>query len=81
MNQESEKIIQHLNRIEGQVRGLQKMLQNERQCRDIIQQIIAVRSSLSSIGVQILNQNIQCHDTPEDRQKFTESISQLFKIT
>ena len=48
-NQESnEQIIKRLKRIEGQVRGLQSMLDDERECREIMQQLSAVSSAVKS---------------------------------
>jgi DNA-binding FrmR family transcriptional regulator len=48
-NQESkEKLIKRLRRIEGQVRGIQGMLDEERDCREIMQQLAAVSSAVKS---------------------------------
>jgi CsoR family transcriptional regulator, copper-sensing transcriptional repressor len=43
-----EKLLHRLNRIEGQVRGVQAMLQDERECREIMQQLIAIHSAMQS---------------------------------
>jgi len=43
-----EKLIQRLKRIEGQVRGVQAMLEQERDCREIMQQLTAVHSAIQS---------------------------------
>ena len=46
-NQEAkEKLIQRLRRIEGQARGVQGMLSEERECRDILQQLAALHSAI-----------------------------------
>ena len=42
-------IITRLKRIEGQVRGLQKMVEEERECRDILMQLSAVSSALRKV--------------------------------
>jgi len=48
-NSESkEKLIQRLKRIEGQVRGVQTMLNEERDCREIMQQLAAIHSAIQS---------------------------------
>lgn len=48
-NQETKtKLIKRLRRIEGQVRGLQSMLDEERNCREIMQQLSAVSSAVKS---------------------------------
>ncbi len=41
-----EKLVQRLKRIEGQVRGVQAMLDNERDCRQIMQQLAAIHSAV-----------------------------------
>jgi CsoR family transcriptional regulator, copper-sensing transcriptional repressor len=41
-----EKLIQRLRRIEGQVRGVQGMLDDERDCREIMQQLVAIHSAV-----------------------------------
>jgi DNA-binding FrmR family transcriptional regulator len=48
-NQETkEQLIKRLKRIEGQVRGIQSMLDEERDCREIMQQLSAVSSAVKS---------------------------------
>ena len=42
------KLIKRLRRIEGQIRGVQTMLDEERDCRDIMQQLTAIHSSIQS---------------------------------
>lgn len=44
------KLIQRLRRIEGQVRGVQGMLDEERDCHEIMQQLSAVRSAVQSVS-------------------------------
>jgi len=41
-------IIQRLARIEGQLRGVQKMITEERDCKAVVQQLIAIRSAVQS---------------------------------
>jgi len=52
MNIESQdtkiKLIKRLSRIEGQIRGVQTMLEEERDCREIMQQLSAVSSAVKS---------------------------------
>ena len=43
-----DKLIQRLKRIEGQVRGVQTMLEEERDCREIMQQLAAIHSAVQS---------------------------------
>ena len=48
-----------LNRIEGQVRGLQRMVEEEKYCVDILTQISAVRAALKSTGMLILKRHVE----------------------
>lgn len=48
-----------LNRISGQVNGVQKMLDEDRYCVDILNQIAAVRSALDSLGIELLTDHIE----------------------
>ena len=43
-----------LNRIEGQVRGVQKMLDDDRECQEIVQQLTAVRSAVHNARLQFM---------------------------
>jgi DNA-binding FrmR family transcriptional regulator len=54
-----EAIVKRLRRIEGQVRGLQKMVTDERECESIVTQLAAVRSAIDSVGALILNNYIK----------------------
>ena len=50
-----EVIVKRLKRIEGQIRGLQKMVAGERECESIVTQLAAVRSAIDSVGALVLN--------------------------
>ena len=44
-----------INRIAGQVTGIQKMVEDDRYCVDILTQIAAVRSALDALGVELFD--------------------------
>ena len=48
-----------LNRISGQVTGIQKMLDDDRYCVDVLHQIAAVRSALDSLGIELLTNHVE----------------------
>ena len=48
-------IVKRLRKIEGQIRGLQKMVIEERECESIITQLAAVRAAIDSAGALVLN--------------------------
>lgn len=47
-----------LHRIEGQVRGIERMVDDDRYCIDILTQIGAVKTALESLGFEILNDHV-----------------------
>jgi CsoR family transcriptional regulator, copper-sensing transcriptional repressor len=48
-----------LNRIAGQVAGVQKMVDDQRYCVDILTQLAAIRSALDAVGVELLTNHIE----------------------
>jgi DNA-binding FrmR family transcriptional regulator len=51
--------LSRLRRIEGQVRGLQKMIEDDRYCADILTQIAAVQEALRSVGTELLRNHLR----------------------
>ncbi len=54
-----EVIINRLKKIEGQTRGLQKMIEDGRDCESILTQLAAVRSATENVGALVLNNYIR----------------------
>jgi CsoR family transcriptional regulator, copper-sensing transcriptional repressor len=50
--------LQRLRRIEGQIRGIQRMLAEGRACEDVVTQLLAIRSGLDEVSLQILDLHI-----------------------
>lgn len=50
-----EMLVKRLRRIEGQVRGLQKMIENGRDCESIVTQLAAIRSAIEGVAALLLN--------------------------
>ncbi len=88
MNFEKEPTIKRLNRIEGQVRGIVRMIEEERYCIDVLQQMQAVKSALAKVEDAILKDHsatcvekaIASGDEAEQRKKFAELIDLLSKV-
>ena len=51
--------LKRLRRIEGQVRGLQKMVEDDRYCADIMIQIASVNEALRSVGKELMKNHLQ----------------------
>ncbi len=54
-----DEIVNRLKRIEGQIRGLQRLIEEERDCADIVQQLSAARKALDKVGFLILSHRMQ----------------------
>jgi len=50
-----EDILERLRKIEGQVRGLQRMVEEDRYCLEILTQIAAARAALDRVGLKVLD--------------------------
>ena len=78
-------VLKRLNRIEGQVRGLSRMVDEDRYCIDVVTQVSAVRAALRRAEEEILRDHvghcvehaIASGDKREQRKKITEIIDVL----
>lgn len=52
-----DEVTKRLNRLEGQVRGVTKMVQDDKYCIDILTQISAVQSALDKVALELLSQH------------------------
>ena len=56
---DKEALVKRLHRIEGQVRGIERMVEEERYCIDILTQISAVTTALESLAFRILDDHVK----------------------
>jgi DNA-binding FrmR family transcriptional regulator len=56
---DKEVLVKRLHRIEGQVRGIEKMVEDDRYCVDILTQISAVNTALESLAFKILDEHVR----------------------
>ena len=73
-----------LRRIEGQVRGLQRMIADDTYCIDVITQISSVQQALRAVAVGLLDQHLRhCvtyHDNPDEAvDEATAAIARLLR--
>ncbi len=57
--QDNDAVIKRLRRIEGQIKGIQRMISEEKFCGDVLIQVAAARSALNSVGGLILENYMQ----------------------
>lgn len=74
-----EKQLPSLKRIEGQVRGVTKMIEEKKYCIDILNQIKAVKNALSTVEGKIVRNHLQAcvKDALEDNTNFDNKVDEL----
>ena len=76
------KLLSRLSRIEGQVRGVARMIEQERYCIDVLDQIQAIKAALKKVEDEVLKSHsahcvadaIKSGDTKDAREKFDELV-------
>ncbi len=71
-----ESIINRLNRIEGQVRGIKSMIEKESPCNDVLNQVASIQSALNSVKKILFERHLRmCINQSEDSEnKFEELV-------
>ena len=85
--EDKQKILDRLARLEGQVRGVARMVEQDRYCIDIMSQTSAIRAALTAVDkILIKNHAMLCvesalasGDVAKQREKFTELVDLLEK--
>jgi DNA-binding FrmR family transcriptional regulator len=77
--------IRRLKSIEGHVRGIERMLEEDAYCIDVIRQVQAVQAALGKVSNLILDNHLNSclitavrGDDPEDRERVLKEISEVF---
>lgn len=67
-------VVTRLRRIEGQIRGLQRMIDEEQECRDIVTQLAAARGALDRVGFKLMSAAL----SDPDQQANLDELEKLF---
>jgi DNA-binding FrmR family transcriptional regulator len=79
-NLEYKTLMNRLNRIEGQVRGIKKMVENDVYCTDILTQVSAIQSALNAFNKELLTNHVKtCVVDDIKNGKEDEVIDELMK--
>jgi DNA-binding FrmR family transcriptional regulator len=75
-------LIARINRIEGQVRGLRKMVEDDRDCLDTLKQIAAASGAIRSLGMVVLENHLKgcVSDAIRDKGDNEELIHQVIDL-
>ncbi len=72
------KLIKRLQRIEGQVRGVRRMLEEERDCADIVTQLAAIRGAVHQTSVLVVQEYaVNCLSNPDQQDAPEEMVARL----
>jgi DNA-binding FrmR family transcriptional regulator len=74
-------LIRRLSRIEGQVRGIARMIEREEYCVDILQQTSALRAAVDALAVLVLEDHVQgCVRTAAERGEADEYVQEVLEV-
>ena len=73
-------VLPRLRRIEGQIRGIGRMIEQRRYCIDIIQQLTAARKALDQVSLKIMSGHInRCVSTSIRRREGPKKVDELMR--
>jgi DNA-binding FrmR family transcriptional regulator len=75
-----EQLRARLSRIEGQIRGIAKMLESERPCEDVVTQLMAVRSGIDTVGALVLDLHLGACIGHNDAELRVESLRESMRM-
>lgn len=76
-----EDVIQRLKKIEGQVKGIQRMIEENKYCVDVLIQIAAVRAAINKVGIKVFeNHTRECLKTALETKQEEEMIEELIDV-
>ena len=71
-------LVRRMSKIKGQVDGVEKMIVQDRDCLDVVQQIVAVRSALSGVAKELIKDNVSSCKGKSD--EFERLVNSLFNL-
>ena len=80
-DEEKQAVINRLKRIEGQVRGIQRMVEEDRYCVDVLVQISAINAALKKVGSTIRERHLKhCFSKVVQQGEGDEAIEELIAV-
>ncbi len=76
-----DQMLQRLKSIEGQARGIQRMIEDQRSCQEIMDQIAAMRAASHALSIQLLEEfALHCLRTPNDTPSLEQAVAQMVNV-
>jgi DNA-binding FrmR family transcriptional regulator len=74
-------LVRRLSRIEGQVRGIARMIEREEYCIDILQQTAALRAAVDAVSILVLEDHVQgCVRTAAERGEADQYVDEVIDV-
>ena len=74
-------LVRRLSRIEGQVRGIARMIEREEYCVDILQQTAALRAAVDAVSILVLEDHVQgCVRTAAERGEADKYVDEVLDV-
>ena len=74
-------LVRRLSRIEGQVRGIARMIEREEYCVDILQQTAALRAAIDAVSILVLEDHVQgCVRTAAERGEADQYVDEVIDV-
>ena len=81
MTEDDARMLNRLARIEGQVRGLQRMIEEGKDCEDVLAQLAAVKSALDRVGTHLISHHMKdCLEDTTGAQLDPAALERAFDI-
>jgi DNA-binding FrmR family transcriptional regulator len=88
INELKQRALHRTKILEGQMRGVQKMIENEDYCMDILTQSLAIQKSISSLNKLILENHVRTHvkeslasHSEKDQEQAINELLNLYELT
>lgn len=78
--EEKKKLLSRLKRVEGQIRGIEKMVEHDQYCPDILIQVSAVTSAMNSFNKVLLSSHIKGCVATDIREGKDESVDEICNL-
>lgn len=73
-------VLHRLHRIEGQVRGIIRMVEEDKDCQDVLTQVAAARAAMDRVGIHIISHRLKQCIEEKPRESLEEAIGEAMEI-
>jgi DNA-binding FrmR family transcriptional regulator len=78
---DKKKLLNRVRRVRGQIKAVERLLEAEVECSDVLQQIAACRGSINALMAEVLEGHIRCHIAEPKQKPRAKAVEELIGIT